>query len=268
MAQIDMLIAIILGIFQGITEWMPISSSGQTILAMVDVLKIDSESALSFAYYLHFGTLLAVLLKMRRDVKHIITRLPKVKEDKLVQFIVISTIATTAVGIPVYIFLRNVFSGGIGGEIITALIGIFLLETGVILHYTKKWRSSRVLSESNAKDSIVAGVGQGFSVIPGLSRSGITIAALVARNIKQEEALRLSFLMSIPAISGIIILEGLRGIPESLSIEIIVAGVAAAFIVGYFVIDILLRYAKRVKFDLFCVTFGMIAIFVASLVLI
>ncbi|UCE38547.1 MAG: undecaprenyl-diphosphate phosphatase [Thermoplasmata archaeon] len=267
MTQVGIITAVILGIFQGFVEWLPISSSGQTILAMVDILKIDADTAFSLAFFLHFGTLLAVMLKLRGDVKYIVMRLPKYKEDKLVQFIVVSTIASTLVGLPVYIFLFNVFEGGIEGDVVTALVGFFLLLTGIIIYISKRKTGTRGIADSNAKDSLLAGLCQGFTVLPGLSRSGVTVAALVSKNFKQEEALRLSFLMSIPAIAGIMILEGIRGKVASIGVVPIVAGIIASFIIGYLMIDVLMRFAKRVKFDSFCVVFGIIAIVVGILVL-
>ncbi len=266
MGDIDVVIAIILGIFQGLAEWLPISSSGQTILTMVDMLEMDAGTALSFAFYIHFGTLMAVLLKLRGDVRHIITRLPKYKENKMVQFIVIATTATAAVGIPVYLILHDLFEGGIGGEIITILVGMFLIITGIMIHFSKRRMGTRALKDSNAKDSLLAGITQGFTIIPGLSRSGVTVAALISKNFKQEEALHLSFLMSIPAIVGIIILEGLRGSYTSIGIVPIIAGTFVSFLVGYLMIDVLLRFAKKVKFDLFCVVFGIIAVGIAVFV--
>ncbi len=268
MAEVDIVIAIIMGIFQGITEWLPISSSGQTILTMVDVLKIDGKTALSLAFFLHFGTLLAVLVKLRGDVKHIIVRLPKYKEDKLVQFIIISTVATACVGIPFYLLLYNLFQEGIQGGIVTALVGIFLLFTGVLLYLTKKRMGRRTIKDSNTADSILAGISQGFAVVPGVSRSGVTLAALISKDFKQEEALHLSFLMSIPATIGIIIIESIQGTVLSIGIPVIIAGVLTAFIVGYLAIDILLRFARNVNFDSFCVVFGMIAIVIAIVVMI
>jgi undecaprenyl-diphosphatase len=267
MAEVDIVIAIILGIFQGITEWLPISSSGQTILAMVDVLKIDGKTALSLAFYLHFGTLLAVLVKLRGDVKHIVLRLPKYKEDKLVQFIIISTFATACVGIPFYLLLYEIFQEGIQGGIVTALVGLFLFLTGIFLYTTKKRMGRRTIKDSNVADSILAGISQGFAVVPGLSRSGVTLAALISKDFKQEEALHLSFLMSIPAIIGIIIIESSRGNALSIGIPAIIVGICAAFIVGYLAIDILLRFARNVRFDSFCVVLGMITIAVAFIVL-
>lgn len=267
MSQIDVVIAIILGIFQGLTEWLPISSSGQTILFMVDILEINADTALSFAFYLHFGTLMAVLLKLRGDVKHVILHLPKYKEDKMVQFIIISTIATAAVGVPVYLFLRNFFEGEVGGEVITAFVGLFLIITGIIIHISKKKMGARVLKDSNARDSLLAGIGQGFTIIPGISRSGVTVAALISRNFNQEEALHLSFLMSIPATMVIVILETLTGAVESIGILPLVAGIIASFIFGYLMIDVLLRFARKVKFDVFCVVFGVVAIGIVALVM-
>jgi undecaprenyl-diphosphatase len=234
---------------------------------MVDVLKIDGRTALALAFYLHFGTLMAVLVKLRADVKHIIAQLPKYREDKLVQFIIISTIATALVGIPVYLLLSDIFEDGVGGEIATALIGAFLLLTGLVLYISKKTMGKRTVEDHEAADSILAGIGQGFAVIPGLSRSGITVAALVFKNYKQEEALHLSFLMSIPATIGIIIIESIQGTVLSIGIPAIVAGILAAFIVGYLTIDLLIKFAKRIRFDFFCVVFGLIAIIVAVIVM-
>jgi undecaprenyl-diphosphatase len=186
MSEVDIIIAVILGIFQGLVEWLPISSSGQTILAMVDFLKIDADTALSFAFYLHIGTLFAVFLRFRGDVKHIVVRLPKFKEDKLVQFMVVSSIASVLVGLPVYILLFSLFEGGIEGDVVTAFVGFFLILTGVIIYISKRKTGTRELEDSNTKDSLLAGICQGFAVLPGLSRSGVTVAALVTKNFKQE----------------------------------------------------------------------------------
>ncbi|MEE9151000.1 MAG: undecaprenyl-diphosphate phosphatase [Thermoplasmata archaeon] len=267
MSEVDVVIAMILGIFQGLVEWLPISSSGQTIIAMVDILEMDADTALSFAFYLHFGTLLAVLLKYRRDVKHIIIELPKVKEDKMVQFIVVSTMTSFLVGLPVYILLLSIFEGGMEGDLVTLFVGFFLILTGIIIYVSKRKTGSRGIGDSNTKDSILAGICQGFAVLPGLSRSGVTVAALVSKNFKQEVALHLSFLMSIPAIIGIMAIEIFRGKVASIGIAPVIAGIAASFIVGYLMIDILLRFAQKVKFGSFCVVFGIIAVIVGIMVL-
>jgi len=267
MAQVDVIIAIILGIFQGLVEWLPISSSGQTLLAMVDILSIEADTALSLAFYLHFGTLCAVLLKMRKDVKHILSRLPKYREDELVRFLLISTVVTGVVGIPVYILLVIFIRLG-GGEIITLFVGIFLILTGLIIYFSKKKGGTRVVKDSKLKDSILAGVVQGFAVVPGISRSGVTVAALVANDFDHSEALRISFLMSIPAILGVIILEAIRGGAENIGLLPIMAGIVAAFIVGYIMIDALIRFAQKVKFDGFCIVFGTIAVAVGIIIVI
>lgn len=259
MAEIDMIIAIVLGIFQGVVEWLPISSTGQTIIAMVEILDIDAKTAISMAYFLHFGTLFAALVKMRGEVKHILISLPKFREDPLVRFMLLSTIATAAVGIPVYILLALFIKMG-GGDIITAFVGVFLILTGLIIYSSKKKSGTRILYDTLTRDSIMAGIAQGFAVIPGISRSGVTVAALVGNNFEHGEALRLSFLMSIPAILGIILLETISGSVKNIGLFPVLAGVIMAFIVGYIMIDILLRFAKNVKFDVFCITFGLIAI--------
>jgi undecaprenyl-diphosphatase len=268
MAEIDVIIAVVLGIFQGIVEWLPISSSGQTILIMIDILKITPEKALSFAFYLHLGTLIAALLKYRKDVKHVVFSLPNFKEDKLVQFMVISTLCAVAIGLPVYLLLSEFFKAGYKGEVVTVLIGIFLILTGIILRKSHKNAGNKGIKELSKLDMVLTGIAQGFSVLPGISRSGMTVTTLITRDVNHEKAVFLSFLMSIPGILGLMILLFIQDSIFSIGVIPIIAGVFVSFIVGYLMIESVIRLAKKVRFDVFCIVFGIIALSLVAVFLI
>ena len=105
---------------------------------------------------------------------------------------------------------------------------------------------------------LIAGAAQGFTIFPGISRSGITVAALLFRKFEQEDALKISFLMSIPAVIGANILD--MGGVESFDPLVLLAGIVSAFVTGYLTIDILMRFARSVRFDVFCIVFGIIAL--------
>ena len=268
----DITSAIILGALQGITEWLPISSSGQGMTVMINLFGLDPRAAFSFSIYLHVGTLFAVILRFRREVKEIISsfagfRKNKVqeeyKENKLALFLVISTIATGIVGIPVYTLLKKNFEAW-HGDFATAFIGVLLILTGLVLYLSERGKKNRTgagnkkIGDSSPLDMLIAGAAQGFTIFPGISRSGITVAALLFRKFEQEDALKISFLMSIPAVIGANILD--MGGVESFDPLVLLAGIVSAFVTGYLTIDILMRFARSVRFDVFCIVFGIIAL--------
>jgi undecaprenyl-diphosphatase len=258
----DFISSILAGIIQGITEWLPISSSGHNMIALMGLSGLEPERAFSLGLYLHLGTLLAVLVKMRMDVRKIVMRLPRFREDRLVQFLLVSTILSALVGFPVYLFLKETIRAGqLDFGFATALIGFFLILTGTMLYLSQGIMGNKVVSELNFLDMAIAGIAQGFTPLPGISRSGTTIAVLLLRNIRQEDALRLSFLMSIPAITGAVLVEFLQGSLQSFDPMVILLGIVTAFIFGYLTIDLLLRFARRARFDIFCLAFGFVAIF-------
>ncbi len=107
---------------------------------------------------------------------------------------------------------------------------------------------------------VVAGIAQGFTILPGVSRSGMTIAVLLFRDFRQDDALKLSFLMSIPAVIGAVSLDILQeGLPD-FNLMAVLAGISTSFIFGYLTIDALLKFAGKTRFDLFCIAFGVIAL--------
>lgn len=249
---------LIVGAIQGFLEFLPVSSSGNVSLILMNFLKLTPSESFSLSMFLHLGTLLAVLVYFRNDIINI---LKNIKTDKTSHFLIVSTILTGVAGIPIYIVLKSIFED-IQIDIANIIIGLFLIGTGIILKYRSKSGFKKV-GDSNIWDMIIAGVAQGISIIPGVSRSGSTLAALLGRDFDKEEALRISFLMSIPAIIGGIILEA----NDTTFIANTYPALISAFITSIIVIKLLLEFAKRLNFSYFCIGLGAITVAISLLIL-
>ncbi len=245
---------VLLGVLQGITEWLPISSSGQSILFLINLFNITPGEAFSISAMLHLGSLFAVVIYFRDRLVGI------VKDDKLLlRFLILASFATALVGIPAYLILRDLFSS-FSGEAVTMFIGALLIVTGFVL------KQGRDASRAgyNSSDALYAGGAQGISVLPGVSRSGVTIAALLFRGVEQETALFLSFLLAIPAIIGLVVLEGLRNSAVIFSPSVL-AGVVSSFFVSLASMHYLLALARKIDFSGFVIFIGSLALFVPIL---
>ena len=215
---------IFIAIVQGLLEWLPISSSGQIMIVAINLFGISEEQAFSLTIWLHLGTTLAVLLKFRGDFYRIIrTLLPRgINVDdtdiKMRNWIIYATIGTGITAVPLYFIFKIVLLDAfkaIQGDIITLFISGLLIFTGIIILKTKKIYGETGILESSKKniqkDSTLSGLIQGFSILPGISRSGVTISAILLENYKQNEALKLSFLMSVPVVFASIIIDIIFG---------------------------------------------------------
>ncbi|MBD3256138.1 MAG: hypothetical protein GF383_13660 [Candidatus Lokiarchaeota archaeon] len=275
-----MLEYIIVAILQGLIEWLPISSSGQVMIFAINVLNISPQEAFSLAIWLHLGTSCAVLLKYREDfVKMMKSSFPKYKENenntinmKKRNWVIIATIGTAITALPLYFvfkhFLENAFTA-LQGDLVTLLISAFLLITGVILLISKNLQTfnTTTLKEKTGvtKDSLIAGLAQGFSVLPGISRSGLSVSAILYCKYEQQDALKLSFLISVPASFGSILVDLLfnqDSIALTLDISIIFLITIISFAVGYCSMELLLKLAQKVNFGYFCLVYGGIAILI------
>ena len=257
-----MLESIVFGIIQGIFEWLPISSQGNLVLLMIGVFNYSVQKALHLSIFLHIGTFFAVLIYFRKDIQKLTLALKNYKadfeteENKILSFLFISTIITGLIGYPLF---KLLMVSSFTGEIFIALVGVALIFTGLFQKIApqKELKTKKNLS---LKDSLLLGIAQGFSIIPGLSRSGITIAALLFRGYKSKEALRLSFLMSIPVVLAAEIGLGIiRGLPE-INIFQGIVGLFFAFLFGFLTIHFLIKLATKIRFWLFCVVIGAIAL--------
>ncbi|MHA1825011.1 MAG: undecaprenyl-diphosphate phosphatase [Promethearchaeota archaeon] len=266
---------IIIAILQGLTEWLPISSSGQVMIFSLNILDISPEQAYSLSIWLHLGTMFAVILRFRKDYYGIIKSfIPnKVKMDqrdvKKRNWIIITTVGTAITAVPLYLIFRVLILGTYSadqGDVLTLIISSFLIITGIILLvFKKKYGRKTIDGISNKelnRDSFIAGLIQGFAILPGISRSGVTVSTLLIENYEQDHSLNLSFLMSVPVILasiGVDLIFGEGSIFGSLDIPTILVITIVSFLVGYLTMEILLRVARKVNFGYFCILYGVLA---------
>ncbi len=242
MIRMDLIQAIIYGILQGIFEWLPISSQGN-ILGLLSLFGTNPSDALKIAIFLHIGTLFSATVYYRNEIIEIL-KWKNSEKKELGKFIFIASIATAITAIPSYIILDQLVNFRI--EIILLVIAIMLIITG-ILQLKKKHKLDGKLNKKNA---IFAGLAQGLSILPGISRSGITTSILLFRGFNAEKSFKISFLMSIPAVLFAQIFFGLlKGF--TIDANAIIA-LIVAFIVGLISIDILIKIVKKVNFAYVC----------------
>ena len=253
--------SIVLGVIQGLTEFLPVSSSGH--LELTKVILGDTsipEESLAFTVVLHFATALSTLVIFRREVFEIFKGLFQFKwneESKFSLKIIISMIPAVFVGLLFEKQLESFF----GGKIL--LVGVMLLLTAILLLLADKAKqTNKKVSLSNA---LIIGVSQAIAMLPGISRSGATISTSVLLGVDRTKAARFSFLMVVPLIFGKISKDLLSGNLNFQSSEIIpiTAGFIAAFISGLIACNWMISLVKKSKlsyFSLYCAIIGVIAI--------
>lgn len=266
---------IFIAILQGLVEWLPISSSGQVLIFSVNFFGIPPEQAYSLSIWVHLGTTIAVVVKMRKEFIHIIkTIVPGKFEIEAIHiknrnWLIYATIGTAITAIPLYLFFKFVIIEGFDatqGDIITLIISGFLIITGIVLLiFKKKFGNKTIDSISDReliKDSSISGLIQGIAILPGISRSGFTISTLIFEKYTQEQSLKLSFLMSVPvalASIGMDIIFGEGSVFGTIDIFTLLIITAVSFIVGYFSMGLLLKIAQKINFSYFCIFYGVLS---------
>jgi undecaprenyl-diphosphatase len=251
-----MLDAIFWGIIQGLTEFLPISSSGHLVL--IPALLDRPAPDLATSAMLHLGTLVAVLVYYRRDIAAM-ARFDR-PARRLITLIVIGSIPAAVLGLTFESRIEELVSE-------PTVVAWFVVVTGLILLASTLLRlGDRLVTEIRPLDSIIVGVAQSFALIPGISRSGMTITAGLSRGMERTEAARFAFLLGIPVIAGAGLLQMAEALSagESIPAEVWV-GMAAAGLSGYAAIAILLRLLTRVglaPFGIYCVAFGLLSVVV------
>jgi len=243
--------AVISGVVQGVTEFFPISSSGHLVL-LHDIFGLERQM-LTFDVFLHFGTILSVVVFFRRDISNMFK-----KDMKLLKFIVIASVPTFIMGMAFRGVIEKSFSTPSAVGYLLVLTGLFLLLASISAIYWKIVRRSRPLG---VKNSIVIGIAQGISVLPGISRSGATIGTALIAGLDEAEALKFSFLLSIPAVLGANVLKvrHIYGNLVSGDAVVYLAGAIAAAITGFLVIKALFGILRKNLFFLFgiyCILIG------------
>lgn len=261
----------IMAVVQGITEFLPVSSSGHLVLTE-NLLGLHNDDIL-LEIFLHFGTFLSVLLIFRKDIWNISTafiqnmlspgdmktNFTKDEDFRLSLFIIVSMIPAALAGFLLKDLFESLFNNLIA-------VSFALLTTGAILF------STRFITEKNEiidfKRSILIGIAQAFAIIPGISRSGSTISLALILGIPKEKAARFSFIMALPVVFGATLMESLDADWSRLELLPIFTGTVFAFFAGYGAIKWLLKLLVNGKFHLFawyCFAIGAISLGVSVL---
>lgn len=257
----DILDAIILGIIQGLTEFLPVSSSGHLELgkALLNDQSLPEESLL-FTVVVHFATALSTVVVFRKEVLGIIKGLFLFKwneESKFSAKILLSMIPAVFIGLTFEEQLKQMFSGQI------VLVGYMLLVTGLLLFLADRARST--IKDVSFSNALIIGVAQAIAMLPGISRSGATISTSVLLGIDKGKAARFSFLMVVPLIIGSIVKNLKDGdiTFESTQILSLSVGFIAAFISGLLACTWMIKLVKKSKlsyFAIYCFVVGVLAI--------
>ena len=260
--------AIILGIVQGLTEFLPISSSGHLEIASY-ILKSNPSENLMFTVVVHIATAISIIYVFRKDINEIIKGLIQFKKKQL-DFILKILISSVPVGVVGVLFEKEVESFFTGNIV---LVGSMLLITAALLFFTyfKKDDSKKNISYT---DAIAIGLAQALAILPGISRSGSTISMALLLNVNREKATKFSFLMVLVPIFGILILKSIKGFTEiSETSNLIlfessyVFGFISALFSGVFACKMMLKIVKESKliyFSAYCLLVGSIGIYFGS----
>ena len=257
----DVIEAIILGIIQGLTEFLPVSSSGHLELAKA-ILGDNSvpKESITFTVILHFATALSTLVIFRKEVGEIFKGLFQFKWNDETQFclkIIISMVPAVIVGL----FFEKQLEALFGGNIM--LVGAMLLVTALLLLLADKAKNTN--KDVTTKNAFIIGISQAIAMLPGISRSGATISTSVLLGIDRTKAAKFSFLMVVPLIFGKIAKDLLGGDISFQSSDMIPmsAGFFAAFISGLIACKWMIALVKKSKliyFSIYCAIVGIIAI--------
>ncbi len=259
--------AIGLGVLQGLTEFLPVSSSGHLAIAQ-NLFPQGISDALAFDVCLHFGTLLAVAWYFRADLIEMLRALRPAAvgggyERRWVWLLALATLPAAVIG--------GTMAGAIEGAFASLpAIGLALLTTSALLWLgARRSSGSRRPAEVLAGDALVIGFFQAAALVPGISRSGSTITAGLLRGLEPDTAARFAFLMSIPAIAGAVVHDA-AGVGELLRSDrtAVLAGTLAAAFTGWLAIAVMMRavrVGRLLPFALYCMALGVVTLLVGVL---
>ncbi len=248
--------AFVLGILQGLTEFLPVSSSGHLEIGKA-LLGIELKDNLTFDLIVHAGTVCSTILVFRKDISHLFSGLFRFTwnyETQYISKLILSAIPVVFVGLFFEGFIEKLFESNL------LLVGCMLLVTAILLaftHYAKP-------KEKNVSffDAFIIGIAQTIAVLPGMSRSGATIATALLLKNKRENAARFSFLMVLLPILGKAALDIIQGktVTEEITIIPVLTGFFASFLVGLFACRLMIRIVKQSKLIYFAFYCAVVAI--------
>ena len=254
----DIFSACLLGLVQGLTEFLPVSSSGHLAIAQ-HFLPGFEQPGLVFDVLLHAATMLAVIIYFRQDIWNLLSCYfrsdEKAQQDRhIFRMLILGSIPTAIIGFSGKDFFAGLFEN-------LLVVGFMLLITATLLTLAEKIRrDGRSLNQINNSDALLVGIVQGFAILPGISRSGSTIACLLLRGIDGDAAARFSFLLALPAVGGAMLLS-LKDVQHIAGADLpaYILGAVIAFVSGLFAIRCLMNVIRRkrlIAFAIYCLLVG------------
>lgn len=264
--------SVIIGLVQAISEWLPISSKTQVLIASQYLLNLSFTQAYTFGLFMEIGTVVAAILYFRKEVWTLLRVLfmkDKSTEGRnLFKYVLIATIATGIIGTPLYILSDSLTSVPLG--IPMMIIGLVLIGDAVVIRHSRikqrEGTNTRKFKDLGLKEYIVIGFMQGLAALPGVSRSGITTSTLLLMKVEPDESFRLSFVIGIfaaIAAFSLTIIKSRANVMAALSqigITGMLVAIVVAAVVSLFLIDFLIKIAGKSKIVYLTAALGIIAI--------
>lgn len=260
----SLLEAIILGIVQGLTEFLPVSSSGHLeLMKSIQGQELSGESSLLMTVILHFATALSTIVVFRKDILELLKGIVQFKWNKEFQYalmIILSMIPAAIVGLKFDDILEELFTGQL------LLVGGMLILTGFLLFLADKAKSTK--HDVTFFKALMIGIAQAIAILPGISRSGATISTSVLLGVDKEKAARFSFLMVVPLILGKMAKDGMDLMGQSsANFDIgntqLIVGFIAAFVTGIIACTWMISLVKKSQlkyFAFYCIIVGIVAV--------
>ena len=256
------LYAIILGLVQGISEWLPISSKTQILFASTLLFSLPLAVAYAFGLFMEIGSVGSAVVYFRKDIRSLFN------DRRLVVYLLVVTIVTGLVGAPLYYLTDKVLTSSpynIGLPMV--LLGLVLIGIGFYIRYSRaKPRLVVGLEQMRLKNYVIVGIAQGIAALPGVSRSGMTVSTMLLMGVKPEQAFRLSYLAYVPASLGAFFVTLILSKSQvDTAIQVveptgILIAIATSALIGIVVISYLLKFAKTSRIYIIDFVLGAIAL--------
>jgi undecaprenyl-diphosphatase len=258
---VNILYSILLGLVQGVSEWLPISSKTQVLFASTLLFSLPISAAYAFGLFMEIGSLGSAVTYFRRDIWSLL------HDRRLFNYLVVVTFFTGIVGLPLYyvtdrVLAQNQYNIGIP----MIILGAVLIGIGFYIRYSRSTARIGGLEQMRIKNYIIVGIAQGIAALPGVSRSGMTVSTMLLMGVKPDQAFRLSYLAYIPAslgafgVSLLLSRDQVNTAVQSVEPLGIAVAIVTAALVGILVISYLLRFAKKSNIWIVDVVLGVIAL--------
>lgn len=269
----NIIIGAILGLIQGISEWLPVSSKTQVAVASIALLHLTFSQAYTLGLFFEIGTTFAAIIYFRNEIVSLLKVLVlrgTQEEKKLFVYVLVATIITGLIGAPLYLIADSFKGVAIGIPMI--IVGLILMVDSLVIWHSRRTQTingpnTRKFKDLKVKDYILVGIVQGIAALPGVSRSGVTTSALLLLNVEADEAFRLSFLIGIFATVGataltvIVSHSNVSAAVSDLGLTGMLVAIVVSLVISLFLIDFLIKVAGRSKIIYLTAALGLLAIF-------